>query len=65
MDVSFVPMSRSKHQTIKSVFGGLGKSAVDQVVADFGEDLAGLVEKKKIKRAVKKSRRQERSQKSG
>jgi hypothetical protein len=57
-------MSRSKHQTIKSVFGGLSKPAVDQVAADNEEDLAGLVEKKKIKRAVKKRRTQQRLHKS-
>jgi len=64
MDVSFGLMSRSKHQTIKSVFGGLSKPAIDHVAAEAGDDLAGLIEKKEIKRAVKKSRRQKRAQNS-
>jgi hypothetical protein len=64
MAVSLGRMSRSKHQTIKSVFGGFSKPAIDQVAAESGDDLAGLLEKKVIKRAVKKSRRQQRAQKS-
>ena len=53
-------MSRSKHQTWKSVFGGLSKPPVDAVISENDEDFQELQEKRRIKQVVKKRRRQER-----
>lgn len=50
-------MSRSKHQTIKSVFGGKPASEINAMLAEGDEDAMELVAKRSIKQSTKKARR--------
>ena len=52
-------MSRSKHQTFKTVFGGKSASEVDGMLKEGDEDAMELVEKRRIKARVKKQRRED------
>ena len=49
-------MSRSYHQTLKSVFGGKSKQEIDRMLAEGDPDFLAYVEKRKIKKRVKNRR---------
>lgn len=42
-------MSRSRHQTIKGVFGGKSESEVNAMIEGRDEDVEALAEKKRFK----------------
>ena len=50
-------VSRSKHQTLKSVFGGKPQSEIDAMLAQGDEDAMEFVAKYQIKQSTKKARR--------
>lgn len=50
-------VSRSKHQTRKSVFGGRPASEINDMLVHGDHDAMELVAKGRIKRTVKKARR--------
>ena len=54
-------MSRSKHQTVKSVFGGLSKAGVSELANSNDEDLKELVSKKRLKREVREQRQDQKA----
>ena len=49
-------MSRSKHQTLKTVFGGKPASEIDSMLNEGDEDAIELVAKRRIKRSAKLAR---------
>ena len=53
-------MSRSIHQTLKSVFGGKSKCEIQRMIDNDDPDLLALIEKKVIKRNVRDAREIER-----
>lgn len=50
-------MSRSKHQTLKSVFGGLSKGGIAALAGSTDDDVLALTAKRRIKREVIEERR--------
>lgn len=50
-------MSRSKHQTLKSIFGGKSISEVKKIIAEKDPEFLEFLEKRRIKKQVREKRR--------
>ena len=50
-------MSRSKHQTLKSIMDGQSKSQIDSMFSEGDHDATEFVEKRAIKKEAIRSRR--------
>jgi len=49
-------LSRSKHQTHQSVFGGKSKAEIDSMFAEGDADVDELLEKRRLKREARSNR---------
>jgi hypothetical protein len=49
-------VSRSRHKTIRGVFGGKPATEIDAMIEGGDEDVEGLVEKKRFKREEQERR---------
>ena len=49
-------VSRSVHQTLKSVFGSKSKHEIERMIKENDPDLVAYLEKRRIKRRVRNSR---------